>query len=482
MKKYTIKVGLIFIMLYMIIAGLLYGFYILFYNNYVDQQTQGTLKQINDASATGIDADLLNQRNIFLTQIDSFKYQYGSNYIEQLNASIELISFHGSEKDVVHNFELIGEITSHTGAVLDRALVINNITLPYEQSIFKEEFDSNIAIYSPKDAFGLEKASSCFLYPEEKYLFIIGENEIAAVRAKDYFSPLIVSGSKLGESSIFFIIADDGQILFSNANFDTLKYIYDYPRNDGYLEADIQVIISKIHDLETGTSPISFLKEKAFLTYRPLSNLLFGGASTYNGIGRGLVVSRLFLRKNVESAEVFVSFSLIGVLIISALAFIGVTMILYRLLVGKNDDIETSRLTIQYSKPFVVKISANGKIKWVNKKFDIIYRKSLALENIREWGFLGYDDKELAIEDIKKQKPVTAIIPRAEENTLIRFIIIRFQGGLLLIGEDVTGTISSGEVNKNLAFYNKVTGLPNINLLNKNLLEIFNTKEKLANN
>ena len=115
-----------------------------------------------------------------------------------------------------------------------------------------------------------------------------------------------------------------------------------------------------------------FNDQHAHIAYTPIN--VYGAKDSY------LFVSIYYDTSINTFSESLTTPLLLMFVLVAICVFVGATL-LFIVVLKKNDDIESSKLSLYYSRPYILKIGKNGKIVYKNKSFqelDIDWEKETA--------------------------------------------------------------------------------------------------------
>ncbi|HQC74926.1 MAG TPA: GGDEF domain-containing phosphodiesterase, partial [Bacilli bacterium] len=323
-------------------------------------------------------------------------------------------------------------------------------------------YNQRVAIYAFADAF-IDSTDTTL------YGFFKIDNYIAVFDAIKYFDPIFLEVSNAPKNQ-YFIISKDGLINYQIDHLTIRDKLFEHYVRGNSAEEDIAQIVDNLYAGKTGIAMVNFDGKQSYLAYSPLSK----DFST-----RHLFVVHVFAKTDVLSSMSYLGMSLIIVLVLVALLFAVVLFGTYHLLRTKNSDVEAARLIYYYSKPYIVRVSASGKIRYFNKTC-----KS-NLQSYQDYQYLSdfktEVDSTTVLSYLRKQRPFTASFTSISGSEIfIRFIPLRSGFGYYLLGEDITAREQDYLMNRNMALYTKTTKLPNKNYLIAKLKDLFNNEESLG--
>lgn len=445
MKRYTWKLAIAFIISYVLLMLVVVFAYTQISSNFIFNQARKNLVTSGSVIAERVDQQLdfdyskVDDLIIYLESITIDPYLYLST-----------------------NYENVTILEDHYlgfGLLDDRTLTVGTDTFTFVPTFEFDDFNQKIAIYSFNEAFGEGS--------EDTYIFFRFDDIIGFFDAETYITSLL--DYKAFESS-YLIMSQDNKILFKSYD-DTRHFFYDLLREADMSETDIDRIKDQIMAQDAFVIESSFLGTASFITFNPLneahSNKQFYIIQVYE---RDLIIESMAYLTNILWALFFVIFIL----------FAGAMVLLYKILENKVNDIENAKITHYYAKPYIVRVTAKGKIKSYNQSFRKLLGDYDIYDDVKDFNIKKEFDMEVIEDVIRRQRAFTAMFELGMQRMVyIRFIPVRSQGGYLLIGDDISNIEGRFDEYRNLALFNKVTHLPNYNSLRQDLQAFFEDKEML---
>jgi len=346
--------------------------------------------------------------------------------------------------------------------ILDNgSLIVNSNTWIYNQDFEDADIRQPISFYTFNQAFNTEDYVP--------YIFFNIGDYIAYFDAEAYLEGLVQFSVV---ESQFTIMSENNTIFYKPIGNSTIRFFYDYLRAEGLTENSIDHVKTSIENGESFSQQTSFFGIPSFVTYNPLSrdysNEHYYLVQVYS---RDDVIASLSYLTNILWALFFVIF------ILFALAMIA----LYKILEQKVNDIENARLAHYYSKPYIIRINHKGKIKSYNKSFRKLLGDYDIYDHIKDFKIKKEDNPEQIESIIHQQKAFTVLFEFGIGRIVyIHFVPVRTSGGYLLIGHDTSNVEGKFDEYRNLALFDKVTGLPNLNSLKQDLQDLFDDKDALS--
>lgn len=449
MKSYTIKISILFSTILAIVAMVSYGAYYFIANKFIDQIAQENMLFINQKITVNVDLNI---------NYDYDKLSKAINELDPLDGDIlDQLNNQKNTLLIGNNYYL------YFGYVQSDRYVIDGLNYLFNYEFLSTDYyDQKVAFYSFSDAF-TDNTNETLLG-----FFKIG-NIVAIFDAASYFDPLFenVNNVPLNE---YFIISKDGLINFQIDKDTNKDKLFEHYVRGNSAEEDIANIVEDLYAGKSGVAVVNFDGNQSFLTYSPLSP----DFST-----RDLFVVHVFNRKDVLGSMSYLMMSLIIILALVAFFFAVALFSIYHLLRTKNSDVEAARLIYYYSKPYIIRVSGSGKIRYLNKTCKTNIQSYRDFQTLSD--FKAETDSGTLLSYLRKQHPFTAsFISITDKEIYIRFIPLRSGFGYYLLGEDITDRETDYLMNRNMALYTKTTKLPNKNFLLGKLKELFSNTESLG--
>ncbi|MCF7932624.1 MAG: GGDEF domain-containing phosphodiesterase, partial [Acholeplasmataceae bacterium] len=230
----------------------------------------------------------------------------------------------------------------------------------------------------------------------------------------------------------------------------------------------IDEITARLYANETFSTTSRIFDEEMLIAFAPLQADLSD---------RNLYVVQVFNKETALAAVAALTFMLIAVFSISFAVFAAGLWVLYRSILNKVNDIEISRIKHYYAKPYIIKIKADGRIKWFNRTFRQHLPASLSYKNVLDFD-LTTEITEDVMNWIGQQHAFTARFQNIGRVTFIHFISLKTTGGYMLLGDDVTLDENRKDYYRTLALVHPLTELPNRNSLKWDLRIILADKDE----
>ena len=416
-------------------------------SNFILRQATTQLHKAGDTITTRIESQLSFDYGKFEELVQNIIDLDDTTVVNQLYAQIDTFML----SDV--GFTGFGRITNRTLIMPDRTLVYH---FDYEE----EDFIQNVAIYSFDDAFKNNEQTT--------FIFFHAFGYVGYLEAEPYFDPIF---ELLNLNPHAAIIGQEGTVYYQSSIEQSQKQFFNYLRQANISQSEIQVILEKLQSNEETYRTASFSGAKSIYIFTPyqtnLSTLDVYFATIYN-------------HESVMTSMSYLTNILWAFFVVIFVLFAGAMVLLFKLLEQKVNDIEDAKMTHYYAKPYIIRISPKGKIKSYNRSFKKLLGDYDIYDYITDFQIKQEFDYEIIEDVIKKQLSFTSLFDIGLSSVIyIHFITLKTTGGYILIGDDVTNTEGRYDEYRNLALYNKVTHLPNMNSLKQDLEELFENKEDL---
>lgn len=442
MKKNIWRIALTLILAYLVLMAAIFFAYVRISNNYILKQAEKELVVATEDIAS-----------LFVLQAN---YDY-LRFDDLVSLSDDPLT-----DPAINSFEVLGESLLGIGEVNGRDVLINGNLYRYQDDFLVTDFEQDFAIYDFNEYLDTTDFGS-------KYIVFRSGNYIAFFDASKYIDSFFETQALISD---YFVISSDNRIFYASVQNNMHTYFNDYFRDANYQQTYINNFSSEIYALNSGILETKAFTGDAYLTYAPV----FLEQSTE---------STLYLTIVYDSEDVRLSLGyLTGVLwalfFVIILIYSGSTMMIYKIISKRIEDIQASRLALYYMKPYIIKIKKNGFIVSYNRSFSQFLGKKDIYDKISDFRFKNREDQDNIIENLDRQKSFTTIFQSEKGSRYIRFITTRTHGGYLLVGDDVTETEGKFDTFKTMALLNNVTKLPNKNSLIEILDDLFKDDERLS--
>lgn len=442
MKKNIWRIALTLILAYLVLMAAIFFAYVRISNNYILKQAEKELVVATEDIAS-----------LFVLQAN---YDY-LRFDDLVSLSDDPLT-----DPAINSFDVLGESLLGIGEVNGRDVQINGNLYRYQDDFLVTDFEQDFAIYDFNEYLDTTDFGS-------KYIVFRSGNYIAFFDASKYIDSFFETQALISD---YFVISSDNRIFYASVQNNMHTYFNDYFRDANYQQTYINNFSSEIYALNSGILETNAFTGDAYLTYAPV----FLEQSTE---------STLYLTIVYDSEDVRLSLGyLTGVLwalfFVIILIYSGSTMMIYKIISKRIEDIQASRLALYYMKPYIIKIKKNGFIVSYNRSFSQFLGKKDIYDKISDFRFKNREDQDNIIENLDRQKSFTTIFQSEKGSRYIRFITTRTHGGYLLVGDDVTETEGKFDTFKTMALLNNVTKLPNKNSLIEILDDLFKDDERLS--
>ena len=442
MKKNIWRIALTLILAYLVLMAAIFFAYVRISNNYILKQAEKELVVATEDIAS-----------LFVLQTN---YDY-LRFDDLVSLSDDPLT-----DPAINSFDVLGESLLGIGEVNGRDVLINGNLYRYQDDFLVTDFEQDFAIYDFNEYLDTTDFGS-------KYIVFRSGNYIAFFDASKYIDSFFETQALISD---YFVISSDNRIFYASVQNNMHTYFNDYFRDANYQQTYINNFSSEIYALNSGILETKAFTGDAYLTYAPV----FLEQSTE---------STLYLTIVYDSEDVRLSLGyLTGVLwalfFVIILIYSGSTMMIYKIISKRIEDIQASRLALYYMKPYIIKIKKNGFIVSYNRSFSQFLGKKDIYDKISDFRFKNREDQDNIIENLDRQKSFTTIFQSEKGSRYIRFITTRTHGGYLLVGDDVTETEGKFDTFKTMALLNNVTKLPNKNSLIEILDDLFEDDERLS--
>lgn len=443
-----LKLAIAFIVSYALLVVVVVFSYTAISSNFIITQAKENLVQRGNVVSERINTQL------------SFDYSKTSDLIDQAIATQAepILYLHGNAS----SYSILDDTYQGFGTLSDRTVTFGLDTYTYDDSFAIVDFNQPVAIYSFNEAFNVGTT--------EKYVFFLVGDVIAYYKAEPYFDSLM---SEIDGYTQYALITSDNRISFSSFDSSSTRYFFDILRRDDVSPTIINDIANDLTSVKSTVYQMPFNNVKSFYTFNPLDEVHSSEqlyiVQTYN---ESDVIESMSYLTNILWALFFVIFILFAVALI----------VLFKILETKMHDIENARVTHYYAKPYLVKVNRLGKIKSYNQSFKKLLGDYDIYDEVKDFEIKKEFDLENIEDIIHRQRAFTAIFELGLQRLVyIRFVPIKTGGGYLLVGDDITNIEGRFDEYRNMALYNKVTHLPNLNSLRQDLQAFFMNPDELKN-
>lgn len=446
MKRYTLKLAIAFVFIYVLLMVVVVFAYTIISQNFLIDQAESNLMSSGKSIASIIDTQLEFDYQRLSTLID----YYESNSLDPITSLEQIQStLYVQDNNYLGFGVLNGNVLSYNGE-----------TYTYIQDYSESDIRQKVSFYSFNKAFGTGEETVCIFFSVGDYL--------AFFDAESYLDPILEHSAVASE---YAIMSSNNTLFYQSYENATLSYFYDYLR-PSYPEEQINGIKDVIMNDGSLVIQAPFHDISSYIGFYPLSQSL---SDEY------FYLVEIYDQVNVLNSISYLSNILWALFLVIFIIFAIALLILYKILEQKQSDIENARLTHYYAKPYIIKIKYNGKIKSYNRSFKRLLGEYDVYSEVSDFKIKEEDDKESLMNIIHQQKSFTVLFQIGiDKIAYIRLIPIKVTGGFLLIGNDVTHIEGKFDTYRNMALYDPITNLPNLNSLQQDLQSLFDDKDLLS--
>ena len=449
MKRYTYKLGLAFILSYILLMVVVVFAYTQISQNFILNQAEDHLIKSSETITKQVEMQLAHDYQKFKEEIETFLLNDQDPLIElaQLEHPLTIL-------DEPYVFYGMIDIDSKTVTVQEQTYV-------FTDSYREVDYHQDVTFYSFQRAF--EDADDQVMYGVFKV------NEYVAYFNFEVFMMNFMTSEKIENE--FVIMGSENTIYLSSSLNDSQILFYNFIRQSGYDEPFINDIKAVVMNQENGVFQLNFLNEASILTFVPIDTDL--SSKTY-------YLVQIYNEEDVIESLTYLTSTLWALFAVIFVLFSITLIVIYKILEQKIHDIENARLNLYYAKPFVLKVKKSGKIKSYNKALAKLLQKDKKYVYLKDFNIKDLIEDSSVEEMLHRQKSFTIVLEISDKITYIRFITTRSTGGYILIGDDITHIEGRFDAYEKLALNNPVTDLPNQNVLMSDLDEIFSNPDLLA--
>ena len=447
LKRYTVKLAIAFIISYVIMMVVVVFAYTQISSNFIIRQATLNLHQSGDAVAVRLESQLSFDYDYFERIVLDLIDQNETNVVDALYDQIDTLA--------LSHIPFTGFAQIH-----NRSLIMPDRTLVYHIDYEEEDYFQKVTIYSFHDAFQNEERTT--------YIYFQVQGYVGYLEASQYLEPIF---AYLNLPSYPVLMGHEGTVYYQNQETNLQRQFFNYLRNANVRQSEIQIILNNLSLRERSTITASFNNSKSVYVFNPFITSL----STLN-----IYFVNVYDFNDVIQSMEYLTNILWAFFVVIFILFAGAMVLLFKLLEQKVNDIEDAKVTHYYAKPYIIRINAKGKIKSYNRSFKKLLGDYDIYDSVTDFRLKQEYDFEIIEDVINKQLSFTAIFEVGLSSSIyIHFITVKTTGGYLLIGDDITHIEGRFDEYRNLALFNKVTHLPNMNSLRQELDELILDKEAL---
>ena len=444
MRKHTWKFVVTLVIAYMLLMGVIFFAYIQISNNYILKQAETELVVSTEDTAS-----------LFALQVN---YDY-HRFVDLINTSADPIL----DIDPM-TFEALDQSLIGVGLISGRNVTINDTLYTYSSLFLTTDFNQQFAMYDFNLAFSTEDFGGTYI------VFNVNEY-LGFFDASIYLSNFFESNDLIND---YFVISNDNRIFYTNDTTNDYDYFNDYFRNAGYRQSYINTFSESIYSLQSGIIESTAFTGDDYISFAPIHI-----QQTTESV---MCFIFIYETETVRLSLTYLTGILWAMFFIVLVIYSLATVVIYKILSKRIEDVYNARMKLYYSKPYIIKIKKDGFIKSYNKSFSNFLGNQDVYDNLSDFRIKEEDVSNNIKESIERQVPFTALFTKEGEMQYIRFIPTKTSGGYLLIGDDVTESEGKFDEYKTLALINPITQLPNRNSLMQVLEAIFKDEERSNKN
>ncbi|TVP95381.1 MAG: GGDEF domain-containing protein [Acholeplasmatales bacterium] len=436
MRFYTQKLTAIFALVFVFFAAVLFFVYTAIDTQYLSFRAMENLKNINQSTAVRIEQSL---------RLD----------LDRLDAFIADAEMAGRDIDTA----VLEDFRAQSNPVRLVAEHVENVGFRIDGTLYR--FSSN-PFYNPLNAvhtLNINRLSDMLEDYDDNTLYLIMQTEdgrLVLFDAYHYFEPLFITGEVRRVN--YFIIDTYAQIFYQDDQASSSKFFFIDVMQVGPNNLQANQMQDALENREHNALRTNLFGQAVYLVSSPLSESFSAG---HQPDFYSFHIIQTFDITDSIAPFAYLRNALLGVFILTGLlSFVGLFFI-YRLVLSKNNDLESSRLTHYYEKPYIVKVGHRANIRWVNRTFKRNVSDYKAYKQLGDMAFT--QPPEDILDHIKRQRTLTAILPFKEEKRYIHFTVVKSPGGYTLVGDDMTDIEGRYDSLRMLALTNPITLLPNRN-------------------
>ncbi len=447
MKRLTFKLAIAFVVTYVLLMVVVVFAYTQISENFIIDQAK---------------QNLIGSGTTITKRIDS-QFDFDYERLNDLITAYENALLDPIDELYVHQTDLMIQEQNYLGfgTLSGNTLTVGDDTWTYLQDYSDSVVRQPVAIYTFNEAFGIGG--------DTPYIFFSIDDYIAYFDAATYLDT-IVSFSTL--ESQYAIMSSNNTIFYKTFTNSSIRFFYDYLRAENFPEHSIDFLKESVLSGESIVQQVSFEGVGSFIGFYPLSE-------SYSDEHYYLV--QVYNEEDILSSMAYLTNILWALFLVIFILFAVAMLVLYKIIEQKSNDIENARLTHYYSKPYIIRINHKGKIKSYNKSFRRLLGDYDVYDYIADFKIKMDESAESLDNVIKQQKSFTILFEIGIGRVVyIRLVPIRTSGGYLLIGNDISNIEGKFDEYKNLALYDKVTLLPNLNSLKQDLQALYDDKDAFS--
>lgn len=433
MKKFIVSSLISFLLVFVCIIGVSYNFYKHILYGYIDKRIENTVYVNNLSTSDAISSQI----DYNIMALNAFYNTYHDRTLKDLNKNIndvELINCENIIFGEIKNSNLILETSTHK---IKGGFSLSNFT--YEK----------FSVIDLTDAFTDCDLGKCAI-------FFFNDNRVAIVRADEFLMPIFSMRREYEPDA--FLINKNGYIYFQNGK-ETGDYFYDDYLSSVSTNSDKEKLIDMIINGSEGVDNSYYVRgQRCYLTY---NKIVINEQSEY------FYLISVFYKEKLVGFEKSLIIPLVLLLTILSLILVVGLAVLFGICFKKNEDIQSSRLSLYYSKPYIFRVNKKGRIIYRNSAFKKLNIDWDSHKNITD--FDCYSDGNI-LEDIKKNNHfMIRLVDLSGKNIVINLVSLKIGFNNYIIGDDVTKQYEEMNYAVKKISYDEVTHLPTKEVLLKDL-------------
>src|SRR5690554_287034 len=369
----------------------------------------------------------VNQNNYVNNQTTNVK----KAIINALINDYKLVSDNLIDNNDINSFYLYG------GSQIDEIISINDNLLNYNDSSYlinNDLYKNNYAFFKLNDILKDDVNIDLF----NKYLisfYVEDLNLIAVLDARSYLNNFTLDYN----IENFIIMDNSGYFYYSNKNLGSITNLTNFLKGNDDILLIENINSNEVNSIKSVVNNKDFLI--SFIKFDNDQNLL-------------MIFDESYIFSMTNSNLYFFIVAALIIYIVLIVSFLVSISFIYK----KYNDLELTRLKTFYNKRPIIYISTNGKIKSFNKTFKETFKTYYEIKSLNQ--LFNYADEELKLL-IRRQEALEGVLEVDGELVITTFIPLKARYGYVLVALTGITTNESMEY-QNIALYNEVTNLPNL--------------------
>lgn len=369
----------------------------------------------------------VNQNNYVNNQTTNVKKAINNALINDY----KLVSDNLIDNNDINSFYLYG------GSQIDEIISINDNLLNYNDSSYlinNDLYKNNYAFFKLNDILKDDVNIDLF----NKYLisfYVEDLNLIAVLDARSYLNNFTLDYN----IENFIIMDNSGYFYYSNKNLGSITNLTNYLKGNDDILLIENINSNEVNSIKSVVNNKDFLI--SFIKFDNDQNLL-------------MIFDESYVFSMTNSNLYFFIVAALIIYIVLIVSFLVSISFIYK----KYNDLELTRLKTFYNKRPIIYISTNGKIKSFNKTFKEKFKTHYEIKSLNQ--LFNYADEELKLL-IRRQEALEGVLEVDGELVITTFIPLKARYGYVLVALTGITTNESMEY-QNIALYNEVTNLPNL--------------------